>query len=315
MRKHLWRLVSFVLCAFVLNASTASAQLLGSAQTFAVLGASTVTNTGPSLVTGDLGVSPGTAITGFPPGVVVDGTVHAGDLIAAQAQADAHVAYAALKAMECPPSNNLTGQVLGTSPSMLPTGVYCFDTSAQLTGSLLLTGAGPWVFQIGSTLTTASNASVVVDNPANCGANVFWQVGSSATLGTGTQFTGNILALASATLTTSTNVSGSVVALTAAVTMDTNQLSVCGSGSGFPPPVNKCEKPHHHDRDHRFDWDDRHPRFDWKWRDWNRHDWNRHDDDDDDGKGHKKGNEGHKDNDDRRNDKKESNSRDSGRRK
>ena len=149
-----------------------------------VLGASIVTNTGGSVATGDLGISPGIVITGFPPGVVL-GTVHAGDVVAAQAQADAGIAYAQLKALPCAPLNHLTGRVLGAEVPTLPPGIYCFDTSAQLTGTLFLTGAGPWIFQTGSTLTTASNAAVVVaDAGAGCsGANVFWSVGSSLSPG------------------------------------------------------------------------------------------------------------------------------------
>jgi ice-binding like protein len=241
------------LAAIVLNASAASAQSpLGSAQSFGVLGATTVTNTGPTVVTGDLGVSPGTAITGFPPGVALGGAVHAADLVAAQAQADAGMANARLRAMACTPLNNLSGQVLGTDVLMLPPGVYCFNTSAQLTGTLSLTGAGPWVFQVGSTLTTASNSAiVVVDAGQNCsGSNVFWQVGSSATLGTGTRFAGNVLALASITATTGVSVTGSLLALTGAVTMDTNNISVCSSGAGgVPPDLGKCEERHDKDGD------------------------------------------------------------------
>jgi len=211
---------------------------LGSAQSFAVLAASTATNTGPTIITGDLGVSPGTAITGFPPGIVVGGTIHAGDAVAAQAHSDAVIAYASLVGLTCPAANNLSGKVLGVDVTTLSPGVYCFDASAQLTGTLNLIGQGPWVFQIGSTLTTASNSAVLVNGAPNCnGTDVFWQIGSSATLGTGTQFVGNILALSSITVTTSVNVSGSVIALTGAVTMDTNTIGVCGSGSGgnFPP--------------------------------------------------------------------------------
>lgn len=221
------------LAAIVLNASAAAAQSpLGSAQSFAVLGASTVTNTGLTIITGDVGVSPGTAITGFPPGIVSGGTIHAGDAVAAGAHSDAVLAYDGLVALTC--GTNLSGQDLGGLT--LTPGVYCFDSSAQLTGTLNLVGGGPWIFKIGSTLTTASGSSVLVNGGQDCnGANVFWQVTSSATLGTGTQFVGNILALISITLTTSANVSGSALALTAAVTMDTNQISVCSSG-GAPFP-------------------------------------------------------------------------------
>ena len=260
------------LAAMVLSASAASAQSpLGSAQSFAVLGASTVTNTGATIITGDVGVSPGTAITGFlpppanviegpgtvtflDPGGLVDGTIRPGGDVSAQAHVDAVLAYARLKGLECRPSNNLSGQVLGTAVLSLDPGVYCFDSSAQLTGTLYLTGNGPWIFQIKSTLTTASNSAVVVvDAGQNCsGSNVFWQVGSSATLGTDTHFVGNILALASVTVTTGVSVSGSVMALTAAVTMDTNAISVCspGPGGGFPPEMDKCGEHHDKDGDH-----------------------------------------------------------------
>src|SRR5258708_6258490 len=119
-----------------------SAPPLGSAQSFAVLGASGVTNAGPTIITGDLGVSPGTAVTGFPPGTLTGGTVHAGDAPAIAAQAAVHTAYAALVAEPC--GTNLTGKTLGTSPGAvtLSPGVYCFNSSAQLTGTITLSGTG-----------------------------------------------------------------------------------------------------------------------------------------------------------------------------
>ncbi len=195
-----------------------SAPPLGSAQSFAVLGASTVTNTGPTVITGDLGVSPGTAVTGFPPGKVSGGTIHAGDATATAAQAAAHTAYANLVAQSC--GTNLTGKTLGTSPGAvtLSPGVYCFNTSAQLTGTLTLNGSGVYVFKMGTTLTTASNSSVVLAKGATAG-NVFWQVGSSATLGTNSALEGSILANISDTVTTGTSVTGRVFALTGAVTL------------------------------------------------------------------------------------------------
>src|SRR6202158_210244 len=195
-----------------------SAPPLGSAQSFAVLGASTVTSTGPTVITGDLGVSPGTAVTGFPPGKVTGGTLHAGDATATAAQAAAHTAYANLVAQPC--GTNLTGKTLGNSPGAvtLSPGVYCFNSSAQLTGILTLTGSRVYVFQIKSTLTTASNSSVVLAKGATAG-NVFWQVGSSATLGTNTAFEGSILADISDTVATGASVTGRVFALTGAVTL------------------------------------------------------------------------------------------------
>jgi hypothetical protein len=200
-----------------------SAPPLGSAQSFAVLGASTVTNAGPTVIAGDLGVSPGTAVTGFPPGSVTGGTVHAGDATATAAQAAAHTAYAALLAEPC--GTNLTGKTLGTSPGAitLSPGVYCFNSSAQLTGALTLSGNGVYVFKIGSTLTTASNSSVVLANGATVG-KVFWQVTSSATLGTNTTFEGSILANISNTVTTGASVTGRVFALTGGVTLSGNRI-------------------------------------------------------------------------------------------
>jgi len=215
------------------SSSTHSATSLGTADSFAVLAGQTVTNTGPTTVAGDLGVSPGTAVTGFPPGMVTDGVIHAADAVALQAQADLTTAYNALAGQAC--NQDLTGQDLGGLT--LTAGVYCFSSSAQLTGALTLDAQGNpdavFIFQIGSTLTTASNASVLVINGApSC--NVFWQVGSSATLGTGTSFVGSILALTSISLTTGAQVFGRALARNGSVTMDTNHLEVgiCGDTGG-----------------------------------------------------------------------------------
>ena len=202
-----------------------SAPPLGSAQSFAVLGASTVTNSGPTAITGDLGASPGTAVTGFPPGTVTGGTTHAGDATASAAHAAAHAAYGNLVAQSC--GTNLTGKTLGTSPDAvtLTPGVYCFNSSAQLTGTLTLAGTGVYVFKIGSTLTTASNSSVVLAKGATAG-NVFWQVTSSATLGTNTAFEGSVFANTSDTVNTGASVTGRVFALTGAVTLNGNRIRV-----------------------------------------------------------------------------------------
>lgn len=208
-----------------------SAPTLASAQSFAVLGATTVTNTGTTHIKGDLGVSPGTAVTGFPPGTITGGTVHSNDPAAVAAQADALTAYRALTAQSC--GTNLHTMILGTSPGAvtLSPGVYCFDASAQLTGTLTLSGNGVYIFQMSSTLTTAANSSVVLANGAMA-ANVFWQVGSSATLGADTVFVGSILALTSDTVTTGSSVDGRVFALNGAVTLDTNAIIAAASGVG-----------------------------------------------------------------------------------
>jgi type VI secretion system secreted protein VgrG len=209
--------------------------VLGTAEDYAVLGGSTVTNTGLTTITGSLGVSPGSAVTGFPPGLVAGGTIHAGDAAAAQAQVDLTTAYNGLAGM--PVTSNLSGQDLGGLT--LPSGVYRFDVAAQLTGTLTLDAQhnnnAYWVFQIGSTLTTATNSSVdVINLGSNDGIDdgLFWQVGSSATLGTGTAFEGNIVALTSITLNTGATIpNGRALARNGAVTLDDNVISiVCANG-------------------------------------------------------------------------------------
>lgn len=201
----------------------ATAPTLGAAQSYAVFGATTVTNTGASAVTGDIGVSPGTSVTGFPPGTLV-GTIHANDGSAIAAKGPIATAYGALS-QAC--DTNLTGQDLGGMT--LTPGVYCFANAAQLTGALTLNALGDpnavFVFQTGSTLTTATGAAVnLINSGQSC--NVFWQVGSSATLGTNTAFSGNLLASASVTLTTGAALVGRALALNGAVTLDTNNVAV-----------------------------------------------------------------------------------------
>lgn len=221
---------------------TATSPGLGVAASFAVLGGSTVTNTGGTVVNGDLGVWPGLAITGFPPGIVVPpGTTHAGDAVAQQAQSDVTTAYNALAGQAC--NTDLTGQDLGGLT--LTPGVYCFSSSAQLTGALVLDAQGNanavWVFKIGSSLTTASNSSVVFINGGQS-CNMFWQVGSSATLGTTTAFAGNILALQSITLNTGASLDGRALARNGAVTMDTNTVTpvACAAPTAIWTTKNDC---------------------------------------------------------------------------
>lgn len=196
-------------------------ELMGAYTGFSGLAASTLTNTGSSVVTGDIGVSPGTSVTGFPPGTKT-GVIRLNDSIAQAAHAAAVLAYNNLAAM--PYNTDLTGQNLGGLN--LGAGVYNFDTSAQLTGTLTLTGSASdrFIFQMGTTLTTATSSAVVLAGGA-VADNVVWQVGSSATIGTSTAFKGNIFALQSVTANTSaTNLGGRFIAVNAAVTLDTNTI-------------------------------------------------------------------------------------------
>jgi hypothetical protein len=234
-----------VIAAFAGFLSAASPALashqipLNSAEPFAVLGASAVTNTGGTIVTGDLGISGASPVTGFPPGVLNGNLYDIAHPNAVAANAALGVAYLAAEGAVC--GTPLTGFDLGTLPTLVP-GVYCFTSGAPLTGTLVLDAQNDpdaqFIFQIASTLVTATNSSVVVINPSAT-FQVVWQVGSSATLGTGTAFVGNILAKTSITLTTGASLSGRALARDGAVTMDTNAVS-CGScdGNNEIPGVN-----------------------------------------------------------------------------
>jgi type VI secretion system secreted protein VgrG len=196
---------------------------LGTAAPFGVLAASTVTNTGPSVIAGNLGVSPGTSITGFPPGTVTGtGTVHQTDAVATQAQADTTTAFNAAAGLT--PTTSGLSQLNGLS---LAPGVYSGGALAlSNNGSLTLAGTADsvWVFQAASTLTIGSGTTISVTGGASA-CNVFWEVGSSATLGAAAHFTGTILAKASITAVTGATVVGRLLANTAAVTLDTNTIT------------------------------------------------------------------------------------------
>lgn len=204
---------------------------LGTAGSYSVLGGQTVTNTGPSTLDGDLGVWPGTAITGFPPGTTA-GATHAGDAVAGQAQSDLVVAYndAAGRA----PTANVAGDLVGRT---LVGGVYQSSGPLALGGTLTLDGQGTsgtvWIFQVASTLVTASASDVNLINGAQA-CNVFWQVGSSATLGTNSDFVGTIMALTSITVTTGTVVTGRALARNGQVSLDDNTFTTPGC---TPPPT------------------------------------------------------------------------------
>jgi hypothetical protein len=206
--------------------SLAPPAALGSAGTFAVLAGSTVTNTGATTtIQGDVGVSPGAAIVGIPAGQPNPGAIYAAVPPAPAAQTDLTTAYNDLAGRAC--GTNLTSLDLGGMT--LPPGVYCFNTSAGLTGTLTLDGQGNpnavFVFQIGSTLTTASSSAVNLIGGAQ-DQNVYWQIGSSATLGTDTAFQGTIVALSSITLNSGASLSGRALARNGAVTLDTNAITL-----------------------------------------------------------------------------------------
>jgi Ice-binding-like len=210
-----------VLVAGAYSAGAATAPSLGSAQSFAVLGGTMVTNTGSTTIGGDLGVSPGSAITGQA-SITLTGATHTADAVALQAQNDVTTAYNALASAPC--TQSFTGTAMQVGGQTLTPGVYCYSSSAQLTGTLTLNGGGVFIFKTASTLTTAAGANVALIGGA-LPCNVFWQVGSSATLFTNTTFVGNILALTSITLQNGAKVSGRVLARNGAVAMNTNTIS------------------------------------------------------------------------------------------
>jgi len=192
---------------------------LGTSASYSVLGGQTVTNTGPTVLSGDLGVSPGTAITGFPPGLA-GGATHAGDAAAAQAQSDVVIAYndTAGRAPTAAVAGDLVGQTLTA-------GVYKSTGPIAISGTVTLDGQGNpnsvFIFQVASTLITASASRVAVINGAQA-CHIYWQVASSATLGTASSFQGTVLALTSISVTTGTIVKGRALARNGQVSLDDN---------------------------------------------------------------------------------------------
>jgi hypothetical protein len=191
---------------------------------FSVLAGTTVTNTGSTTVSGDVGVSPGTAVTGFPPGLA-SGAIHSADSAAAQAQAALTAGY--IDAAGRPGGTSVSGDLVGRT---LTAGVYTSTSSLAVSGDVTLDAQGNpdavFIFQIGSTLTTGSGSHVILANGAKA-CNVFWQVGSSATLGTNSDFKGNIMALTSITITTGVNLEGRALARNGAVTLDSDVITGC----------------------------------------------------------------------------------------
>ena len=214
--------VPVVLVSLSGSAQAATAVSLGAADSFVVLAGSGITNTGPTTLNGDMGTHPTTTITGSS-SITITGTNQAGNGVTQSAKTDLVTAYNSAAGQT---STNAISADLGGQT--LTAGVYTSASSIGLTGALTLNAAGDanavFIFQAGSTLTTASGSSVVLTNGAQA-CNVFWQVGSSATIGTSSSFRGTILALTSITLTTSATVEGRVLARNGAVTMDTNTIT------------------------------------------------------------------------------------------
>jgi len=191
-----------------------------------VLSATTVTNSGGTIVTGAVCVAPGTAITGFPPGQTTPAAnqLHANDSIASSDHTDANTLFNSIAGLTC--TDIITTDLAGL---ILPPGVYCFNTAAATLaagGILTLNGSvtNQWYFKIGTTLTTGANSSVLLTGGAVAG-NVFWQIGSSATFGADTAFAGQVVAFTSLTVGAGLSNSGRLWVLNAAITLDTNIIS------------------------------------------------------------------------------------------
>ncbi len=213
------------------RASAATATIgLGTTASYSVLAGQGVTNTGPSTLSADLGTSPSAAVTGFPPGVV-GGATHAADAAAGQAQTDLTTAYD--DAAGRPTTAAVPADLVG---STLTPGVYTAAGPLGLTGTVTLDAQGDpsavFVIQAPSSLTTGSGSRVALVNGAQA-CNVFWQVASSASLGTGSGFAGTVLALTSVSLGTGVTVDGRVLARNGSVTLDDDAFvsSTCGTGT------------------------------------------------------------------------------------
>lgn len=238
-RGRLAGIVFAMVVTFALPAAAQAAPVdLATAGPFVVLGGTTVTNTGPSVLNGNLGVSPGTELKGFEPPAVVKGVRHATDEVAAQAQLDLTNAYNVAAGQPVLPQNDLSDTDLGERK--LAPGIYRYNAAALLTGALTLDAEGDpnaqFIFKIGSQLTTESASSVLLVNGASP-CNVYWQVGSSADIGTTTAFQGNLMALTSISLKAGATVLGRMLARNGQVSLIDNVLTrpLCETGPTTPP--------------------------------------------------------------------------------
>jgi hypothetical protein len=238
--------IAIAISALIIGANSIAALAstapgLGTAGTYAVLAGTTVTNTGNTVLTGNLGISPGSACTGFPapctgggPGVVNGGTIHAGDAAALQAQTDLTAAYGVAASSPC----NSTSLAPWGGQTLTP-GTYCQTTSPTISGNLVLSGNGVFIFKSGSTLVTAPGATVSVINGAQP-CNVFWQVSSSATLDTTTTFVGTIMALTSITINNGATIQGRALARNGQVSLINDQITAptsCAAATVAGPPA------------------------------------------------------------------------------
>ena len=227
--KQLYKKISLALLLFlvftmVTPIASMAAELpvnLGTASSFSLLAGSTITNTGTTTIAGSVGLHPGTVFSGQGT-ATVSGEIHLADAVALQAKNDFLAAYNNADAR----AGNLIGAELGGST--ITPGAYSADTALNITGTVTLDGQNDpnavFIFQTGSTLITASSSNIVLINGANS-SNIFWQVGTSATLGTNSQFKGNILAMESITATTGANIEGKLLTMTGAITLDNNTIT------------------------------------------------------------------------------------------
>ena len=219
----------FALALLARAACAQPAPSLGTAASFALLAGSSVSNTGPTIVTGNVGASPGASVSGFPPATFKVGEIFRDDATARQAQRDAAAAYADLASRPC--GSDLSGQDLGGK--RLGPGVYCFSSSAQLTGTLTLDGDGVRIFRIAGNLTTAPDAAILLTNGC-VSSSVFWQVGGSATIGARGYFAGTIVALGNIDVGFVVTFSGRALA-NGSVTLNSDVIALCCDAIAIAP--------------------------------------------------------------------------------